>query len=89
MEGFKKDINKSLKEIQENTSKQGEALEDLKENSKTGGVIEQRHPGSKDGSRNNKQITKGNNSRHRKPREEVRSHGSKHQQQNTRDRRER
>ena len=32
MEGFKKDINNSLKEIQENTSKQGEALEELREN---------------------------------------------------------
>ena len=32
IEGFKKDINNSLKEIQENTSKQGEALEELKEN---------------------------------------------------------
>ena len=80
MEGFKKDINNSLKEIQENTSKQGEALEELKENSKTGEVIEQRHPGSKDGGRNNNEITKGNNLRHRKPRKEVRSHGSNHQQ---------
>ena len=32
MEGFKKDINNSLKEIQENTSKQEEALEELREN---------------------------------------------------------
>ena len=32
MEGFKKDINNSLKEIQENTSKQGDALEELREN---------------------------------------------------------
>ena len=32
MGGFKKDINNSLKEIQENTSKQGEALEELREN---------------------------------------------------------
>ena len=32
MEGFMKDINNSLKEILENTSKQGEALEELKEN---------------------------------------------------------
>ena len=30
--GFKKDLNNYLKEIQDNTSKQGEALEDLREN---------------------------------------------------------
>ena len=29
IEGFKKDINNSLKEKQENTSKQGEALKEL------------------------------------------------------------
>ena len=29
MEGSKKDINNSLKEIQANTSKQGESLEEL------------------------------------------------------------
>ena len=32
IEGFKKDINNSFKEIQENTSKQGEALRELQEN---------------------------------------------------------
>ena len=32
MEGFKKDINNSLKEMHESTSKQGEALEELREN---------------------------------------------------------
>ena len=43
--------------------------------------MEQNHPGG----RNNKEITKGNNSGHRTPKKEVRSHGCKHQQQNTRD----
>ena len=32
IEGFKKDINNSFKEIQENRSKQGKALKDLQEN---------------------------------------------------------
>ena len=40
------------------------------------------------GSRENKEITRGDNSKVRKPRKEVRSHRCKHHQQNTRDRRE-
>ena len=32
IEGFKKDLNNSLKEIQESTSKQGEALNELQKN---------------------------------------------------------
>jgi hypothetical protein len=94
IEDVKKDINNSLKEIQENTGKQVEALKEktqkslkeLQEN-KTGEGIEQKHPRSKHGNRNNKEITKGDNSRDRKPREEVRRHRCKYHQQNTRDRR--
>ena len=40
----------------------------------TGEEIEQNHPGSKNGSRNNKEITKGDNSGDRKPKKEIRSH---------------
>ena len=42
----------------------------------------------KNGSRNNKAITKRNNPGDRTPRKEVKSHRCKHEQQNTRDRRE-
>ena len=34
LEGFKMDINNFLKEIQENTIKQGEALKEIQENTK-------------------------------------------------------
>jgi hypothetical protein len=54
----------------------------------TGEGTEQNYPGSKNGSRNNKKIIKGDKSRDRKPTKEVRSHRCKHHQQNTRDRRE-
>jgi hypothetical protein len=90
MEDFKK-------EIQENTGKQLEALKEetqksrrvLKEkNYQTGERIKQNHPGSKNGSRNNKGITKGDNSVERNTWKEVRKHRCKHQQQNTRDGRE-
>ena len=71
MEDYKKEINNSLKEIQENTGKQ---LEDLRqetqkslkripgEHMQSGERIEQNHPGSENGSRNNKEITKGDHS---------------------------
>ena len=78
MEDSKKDINNSLKEIQENTGKQLEALKGETQKSckelqeRTGERIEQNHPGSKNGTRNNKEITKGNKSGDRKPRKEVR-----------------
>jgi hypothetical protein len=49
--------------------------------------IEQNHPGYKNRSRNNKEITKEDNTGHRKLRKEDRRHRSKHHQQNTRDRR--
>ena len=68
--------------MKENTSKREEAIKELKENNKRGEGIEENHPGSKNRGRNNKEITKGNNSGHRKLRKEVRSYGSKHQQQN-------
>jgi hypothetical protein len=99
---FKKGINDSLKEIQENTGKQVTALKEetqkfLKELQKkklkkkphqTGEGNEQNHPRSKNGNRNNKEVTKGDNPGVRKPRKEVRSHRCKHHQQNARDRRE-
>ena len=61
MEDFKKERNNSLKEIQENTGKQLEALKEKPQKSlrviekhyQTGERIEQNHPGSKNGSRNN------------------------------------
>jgi hypothetical protein len=81
MEDFKKEIHNSLKEI-ENTCKQ---LEDLKEKTQkslrvtgkhyqTGERIEQNHPGPKNGSRNNKENPKGENSEDRNPRKEIRNH---------------
>ena len=54
----------------------------------TGKGFEQNHPGFKNGNRNNKEITKGDNSGNRKPRKETKSHRYKDHQQNTRDRRE-
>jgi hypothetical protein len=47
-----------------------------------------KNPGSKNGNRNNKEITMGDNPRDRKPIKEIRSHRCKHHKQNTRDRRE-
>jgi hypothetical protein len=81
IEDFKKDINHSLKEIQENTGKQ---LEDLKEETQKPvkelqeNTTTQNLPGSKNRSRNNKEITKGNDPGDRKPRKEIRSHRHKH-----------
>jgi hypothetical protein len=71
---FKKDINNSHKEIWENTGKQVEALKEETKNSlkelqentiKQVKELKKNHPGSKNGSKNNKEITKGDN---RKPR---------------------
>ena len=65
VEDFKKDINNSLKEIQENTAKQVELLkeETLKgitgKHNQIGEGVEQNYPGSENGNRNNKEITKG------------------------------
>ena len=69
-----KQTQKSLKELQENTTKRD--------------GIEQNHPRSKNGSRNNEENTKGDNSGDRSPRKEIRNHRCEHQQQNTRDGRE-
>ena len=52
-----------------------------KKQNQTGEGTEQNHPGSKKESRNNKEITKGNNSEDRKPRKEIRSHRCKHNQE--------
>ena len=69
IEGFKKDTNNSLKEIQKNMGQQVEALkEDAKKTlrnyrtKQTSEGIKQNHSGSKNGSRNKKEITKGDNS---------------------------
>jgi hypothetical protein len=97
IEDFKKDINNSLKEIQETIGKQLEAHDEetqkfLKELQKN--IIRQvkemnkKHPRSKNGNRNNKEITKGDNPGVRKPMKEIRRHRCKHHQENTRDRRE-
>ena len=95
IEDFKKYI-KFLKEIQENTGKQVEALKrkhknplkNYRKHKQTGEGIEKNDPGSNNESRNNKEITNGNNSGDRKPTKDIRSHRFKHQQQNTGDRRE-
>jgi hypothetical protein len=66
IEDFKKDINNSLKEIQDNTGKQVEALKEetqkslkeLQENTtKQVKELNKTHPESKNGNRNNKEIT--------------------------------
>jgi hypothetical protein len=72
IEDYKKDINNSLKEIQENTSKQEKELNN--------------YLGCKNGNR--KIITEGDNSGNRKPKKEVRKPRCKHNKQNTRDKRE-
>jgi hypothetical protein len=94
---FMKDINNSLKELQENTGKQVEALKEKKKISRkelleniTKEVkgIEQNYLGSKIGNRNNKEITKGDKSGVRKLGKEIRSHRWEYNQQNTREKRE-
>jgi hypothetical protein len=50
--------------------------------------MEQNHPGSKNGKRNDKEITKGTNPVDGKPRKENKSYRCKHHQQNTKARRE-
>jgi hypothetical protein len=86
IEDIKKNINNSLIEIQENIGKQLEALKEetqkslkeLQENNQTGKGKEQIHPRSKNETRNNKEIIKGDNPGVRKLRKEVRSHRCKH-----------
>jgi hypothetical protein len=63
-------------------------LENYRKKPQTGGGNEENHPRSKNGNRNNKEMTKGDSPEVRKPRKEIRSHRCKHYQQNTRDRRE-
>jgi hypothetical protein len=46
VEDFKRGINNSFKEIQENTAKQVEVLKELQENNQTGNGVEQNHPRS-------------------------------------------
>ena len=61
----KKEINNSIKVIQENTAKQVEglkeeaqnSLKELQENTAKDEATEQNHPGTKNGNRNNKEIT--------------------------------
>jgi hypothetical protein len=62
--------------------------DNTRKHNQTSKGIEQTHPGSKNGNRNNKEITKGDNPRDRKTRKEIMSHRYKYHQQNTRDRRE-
>jgi len=97
IEDFKKDISNSLKEIQDNTGRQVEAIKEETQkipqritgkHNQTGKGTEQNHLGSKNGNRDNKEIIRGDNSGDQKPRKEVRSHIHKHYKQNTTDRRE-
>jgi hypothetical protein len=94
VEGFKKCINNSLKEIHENTAKQQLALKEEAQkfpqritgkHNQTDDGIEQSHPRSKSGCKNNKENTKGKNLE-----TEIlgKKSGSIDQQQNTRDGRE-
>jgi hypothetical protein len=87
IEDFKKDINNSLKEIQENTGKQVEvlkeetqkSLKDLQENTiKQAKEMNKTMQDLKNGNRNNKEIRKGDNPGVRKPRKEIRSLRYKH-----------
>jgi hypothetical protein len=82
------DTNNSLKEIQENTGKQV-THKSLKKytgkHNQTGEGIEPNLPGSKDGNRNNKEITKGGNPGDGKARKVIRSYRCKHHQQNTKE----
>ena len=54
--------------------------DNTRKHNQTSKGIEQTHPGSKNGNRNNKEITKGGNPGVRKPRKEIRSHRCKHHQ---------
>ncbi|EDL29333.1 mCG148012, partial [Mus musculus] len=96
VEDFKKDINYSLKEIQENTGKQVEVLKEETQNSlkelqeNTTKQLKELNKTVQDKteSRNNKENPKGDNSGDRNPRKEIRSHRCEHHQQTTRDGRE-
>ena len=78
IEDFKKDINNSLKEIQENTGKQLEALKEetqktLKLQENTTKQVKERNKTIQDLKMEIETITKGDHSENRKPRKEVMS----------------
>jgi hypothetical protein len=92
IQDFKKDINNALKEIQENTGRQVEALQEETQNSlkelqknttKQVKELKKYHPESKNKNRRNKEITKEDSPGDRKPRKEIRSHRCEYHQQNT------
>ena len=68
-----KNKNSSIKEIQENSQKPLK-----RKHNQTGEGIEQKDAECKNGNRNNKEITKGDNPVDRKSRKEIRSHRHKH-----------
>ena len=77
MESFKKDINNSLKEKLKNASKQGESLEELRENITQ--HVKELKKVIQDLKMEVETIKKSQReTEHRKPRNKVRSHGSKH-----------
>jgi hypothetical protein len=97
IEHFKKDINNSLKEIQENTGKQVETLKDethkslkkLQENTtKQVKELNKTVHDLKNGNRNNNEITKRDNLEIENPGKGSGLIRHKHHQQNTKDRRE-
>jgi hypothetical protein len=58
VEDIKKDFNSSLKEIQENTAIEVEVLKEIQKNTTKQDGIEQNHPRTKKGSRNNNESPK-------------------------------
>jgi hypothetical protein len=96
VETLKEETQKSLKEIQENTAKQVGILKEetqkplkiIRKHKQTGDRIEQNHSKSKNGSRNNEENPKGDNSEDRNPRKEIRNHRCEHHQWNTKEGRE-
>ena len=81
IEDFKKDINTHLKKCRRTQVNRQKPLKRKHKNplritgthNQTGEGIEQNKPGSKNGSRNNKEITKGDKTRDRKCRKEIRN----------------
>jgi hypothetical protein len=89
VEDFKKGINNSLKEKQENTAKKVEVLKDLQENiTKQVMELNKTIQDLKREVEKNKENPKGDKFGDRHPRKEIRNHRCEHQQQNTRDERE-
>jgi hypothetical protein len=80
VEDIKKDFNNSLKEIQENTAKEGQVLKEIQENTKRAGDgIEENHIRPKKGSTHNKENPKGDNAGDRNPRKKIWNHRCDHQ----------